>query len=215
MILAVFCSVDARTVRCTDAAAAQLTTTIQQLVQLQHAQQAAAGTASPSYPEQAGLRSAKIFDLMHLKYTTFDGPPSKYDDGAFSLKRAIRSSNCDAWKMLVRVERATDEFQEDVVDPQFEGLRMENVSAELYDLLSVLHGRRIVLHTCCGRYVRTRFLATTMREVQPQDHGGAIRFPKVKELKHVEAALEVGGARQGPQEGLWRGILRYLSWLAS
>ena len=37
--------------------------------------------------------------------------------------------------MLVHVERATGEFQEDVVDPQFEGLRMENVSAELYDLL--------------------------------------------------------------------------------
>ena len=36
--------------------------------------------------------------------------------------------------MLVHVERATDEFQEDVVDPQSEGLRMENVSAELYDL---------------------------------------------------------------------------------
>ena len=33
------------------------------------------------------------------------------------------------------MERATDEFQEDIVDPQFEGLRMENVSAELYDLL--------------------------------------------------------------------------------
>ena len=30
---------------------------------------------------------------------------------------------------------ATDEFQEDVVNPQFVGLRMENVSAELYDLL--------------------------------------------------------------------------------
>ena len=114
---------------------AQLTTTVQQLVQLQHAQQAAAGTASPSFPEQVGLRSAKIFDLRHLKYTTFDGTPSKYDDWAFSFKLATRSSNCDAYKMLVHVERATDEFREDVVDPQFEGLRMENVSAELYDLL--------------------------------------------------------------------------------
>ena len=43
---------------------AQLTTTVQQLVQLQHAQQAAAGTASPSYPEQAGLRGiAQCKDL--------------------------------------------------------------------------------------------------------------------------------------------------------
>ena len=47
----------------------------------------------------------------------------------------MRSSNCDAYKMLVHVERATDEFQEGVVDPQFKNLRMENVSAELYDLL--------------------------------------------------------------------------------
>ena len=114
---------------------AQLTTTVQQLIQFQHANQAAAGTASPSYPEQAGFRSAKIFDLRHLKYTTFDGTPSTYDDWAFSFKRAIRSSNCDAYKMLVQVERVTDEFREDVVDPQFEGLRMESVSAELYDLL--------------------------------------------------------------------------------
>ena len=72
---------------------------------------------------------------MHLKYTTFDGTPSKCDDGAFSFKRAIRSSICDAYKMLVHVERATDEFQKDVVHPQFEGFRLENVSAELYDLL--------------------------------------------------------------------------------
>ena len=77
LILAVFCYVGARTVRCTDAAAGALATTVQQLVQRQHAQQAAAGTAPPSYPEQAGLRSAKIFDLRHLKYTTFDGTPSR------------------------------------------------------------------------------------------------------------------------------------------
>ena len=110
---------------------AQLTTTVQQLVQLQHAQQAAAGT--PSYPEQAGLRSAKIFDFEALEVHDFRWP--KYDDWAFNFKRAIRSSNCDAYTMLVHVERATDEFQEDVVDPQFEGLRMESVSAELNDLL--------------------------------------------------------------------------------
>ena len=122
---------------------AQLTTTVQQLVQLQHAQQAAAGTASPSFPEQAGLWSAKIFDLRHLKYTTFDGTPSKYDDWAFSFERAIRSSNCDAYKMLVHVERATDEFREDVVDPQFEGLRMENVSAELYDMRGLTAWQRL------------------------------------------------------------------------
>ena len=94
---------------------------VQQLVQMQHAQQAAAGTAPRSYPEQAGSRSAKIFDLRHSKYTTFDGTPSKHDDWVFSFKRAIRSSHCDAYKMLVHVERATDEFQEDVVDPQLEG----------------------------------------------------------------------------------------------
>ena len=127
LIFAVFCNVDARTVRCTDAAAGSVTTTVQQLVQLQHAQQAAAGTVSPSNPEQAGLRSAKIFDLRHLKFTTFDGTPSKYDDWVFSFKRGF-ASNCDAHKMLVYVERATDEFRE-------EGQRMESVSAELYDLL--------------------------------------------------------------------------------
>ena len=46
---------------------AQLTTTVQQLVQLQHAQQAAAGTASPSHPEQAAFHSARIFDYEALE----------------------------------------------------------------------------------------------------------------------------------------------------
>ena len=92
----------------------------------------------------------KIFDLRHLQHTTFDGTPSKYDDWAFSFKRAIRSSYCDAYKMLVHVERVTDEVQEDVVDPQFEGLRMENVTAGLYNVsCRGLHGRRIVLRSCC------------------------------------------------------------------
>ena len=129
---------------------AQLTTTVQQLVHMHHAHPAAAGTAPPSYPEQAGSRSAKIFDCRHLKYTTFDGTPSKYDDWAFSFKRAIRSSNCDAYKMLIHVERATDEFQEGVVDPQFEGLRIENVFCRVVRFaVSGLDGYLIVLHTCC------------------------------------------------------------------
>ena len=83
---------------------AQLVATVQQVGEMQHAQQVAAGTALPSHPEQAGLRCAKNFDLRHLMYTTFDSTPSKYDDWAFSFKRAIRSSNCDACKMLVYEE---------------------------------------------------------------------------------------------------------------
>ena len=177
---------------------AELTNKVQQLVQLQHAQQAAAGTASPSYPEQAGLRSAKIFDLRHLKYTTFDCTPSKYDDWAFSFKRAIRSSNCDAYKMLVHVERATDEFREDVVDPQFEGLRMESVSAELYDLLcQACTGDAL---SCIRAVEDMRGLTAWQRlykKYNPRTMARAIRLvaavthpPKVKELKHVEAALD-------------------------
>ena len=153
---------------------AQLTTTVQQLVQLQHAQQAAGGTASPSYPEQAGLRSAKIFDLRHFKYTTFGRTPSKYDDWAFSFKRAIRASTCDAYKMLVHVERANGRVsggcRGSAVRSLADGKRFCRV---VRFVVSGLHGGRIVLHTCCGRYARTHCLATIIQEVQPQDHGAS------------------------------------------
>ena len=38
--------------------------------QMQQVHEAGVGSAPPSHPEQAGLRSAKIFDLRHLKNTT-------------------------------------------------------------------------------------------------------------------------------------------------
>ena len=139
LILAVFYYVDARTVRCTYAAAG---------VAYHHCPTArlvaacSTGSRWHRFSVISGVGGIardcavrRSSNLKHLKYTTFDGIPSKYDDWAFSFKRAIRSSNCDAYTMLVHVERATDEFQEDVVDPQFESLRMESVAAELYDLL--------------------------------------------------------------------------------
>ena len=128
---------------------AQLLATVHQLAQMQQAQQAAAGTALPSGSEQAGLHSVRVSDLKHLKYTTFDGTPSKYDDWAFNLKRAIRLAESDACKLLLHVERATNEVPRDHMDALFEGLRMKNVSAEMYDLLcQACAADGIVLHTC-------------------------------------------------------------------
>ena len=83
--------------------------------------------------------------------------------------------------------------------------------------MSGLHGRRIVLHTCCGRYARIHCLATIIQEVQPQDHG-ASHSPcrgshAPAEGQRVEArgggVGQVGGARQGTEEVLWREFLRY------
>ena len=49
--------------------------------------------------------SSKVLEMRYLKYTIFEGVSSKYDDWAFSFKRAIRSVNCDAYDLLVHVER--------------------------------------------------------------------------------------------------------------
>ena len=100
--------------------------------------------------------------------------------------------------MLVHVERATDEFREDVVDPQFEGLRMENVSAELYDLLCQACTEDAL--SCIRAVEDMRGLTAWQRlykKYNPRTMARAIRLvaavthpPKVKELKHVEAALD-------------------------
>ena len=138
-----------------------------------------------------------------MKYTTFDGTPSKCDDWAFSFERAIRSSNCDAYKMLVHVERATDEFREDVVDPQFEGLRMESVSAELYDLLcQACTGDAL---SCIRAVEDMRGLTAWQRlykKYNPRTMARAIRL--VAAVTHPPKVGQVGGARQGTEEGLWR-----------
>ena len=150
LILAVFCYVGARTVRSTDAAAGALTATVRQLVQMQHAQQAASRHRSSVISGAGGIAQCEdTFDLRHLKYTTFDGTPMTIglsaSTGPFDRQKVTHTLD-DAYTWSVPL----DEFQEDIVDPQFEGLRMENVSAELYDLLCQdCTGGRIVLHTCC------------------------------------------------------------------
>ena len=80
--------------------------------------------------------------------------------------------------------------------------------------MSGLHGGRIVLHTCCLRYARTHCLATIIQEVQPQDHGvshSPCRGSHAPaEGQRVEArgggVGQVGGARQGTEEGLWENL---------
>ena len=98
---------------------AQLTAMVTQMVQLQQAQQASVGSAPSSRQEQAGLRTAKVFDLSHLKYTMFDNTPWKYDDWGCSFKRAILSANCDAYKLLTHVERESDDVGEYGMDEEF------------------------------------------------------------------------------------------------
>ena len=57
------------------------------------------------------------------------------DDWAFSLERAIRSSNSDSYKLMYHIERAPNEIWEDEMDAQFDDLPMEYIWAEMCDLL--------------------------------------------------------------------------------
>ena len=173
LILAVFCNVDERTVRCTDAAACAVyyhCPTARPIAACStgsrwHRLSVISGAGGIAQCEDLRFEALEVHDLR---------TPSKYDDWAFSFKRAIRSSNCDGYKMLVHVERATDEFRKDVVDPQLGGLRMESVSVELYDLLcQACTGDALSCIRAVGRYARTHCLATIIQEVQPQDHGAS------------------------------------------
>ena len=73
----------------------QFADAMHQVVQVHQPQMAGAAVETPT----------KVLDIRYLKYTTFEGVSSKYDDWAFSFKRAIRSVNCDACDLLVHVER--------------------------------------------------------------------------------------------------------------
>ena len=59
-------------------------------------------------PQMAGAAvgtTTKVLDMRYLKYTIFEGVSSKYDDWAFTFNQVIRSVNCDAYDLLVHVER--------------------------------------------------------------------------------------------------------------
>ena len=168
------------------------------MAQMQQAQQASPATAPASSTGPTGSRNTKIIDPRHLKFTTFDGTPSKYDDWAFSFKRAIRSANCEAYKLLTQVERETKEVNEDEMELEYCGLSMENTSAEMYDLLC---------QACTGDALSCIRAVDDMRgltawhklykKYNPKTMARAIRLvgavthpPRVKELKNVEAALD-------------------------
>ena len=66
---------------------------------------------------------------------------SKYDDRAFSFKRAIRSVNCDAYDLLVHVERSTRDVDEEEMDELFSEIRTEEgVGRTVRHITSSVHG---------------------------------------------------------------------------
>ena len=175
----------------------QLATAVNQMAQL-HAQQTNVGTAPTSSTGPTRSRDTRIIDSRHLRYTVFDGTHSKYDDWAFSFKRAIRSASCEAYKLLACVERETVEVREDEMELEYEGVSMENISAELYDLLcQACTGDAL---SCIRSVDDMRGLTAWHRlykKYNPKTMARAIRLvgavthpPKVKELRNVEAALD-------------------------
>ena len=81
----------------------QFATAMQQVIQVHQPQMTAVATGTPI--GQADSRVARVLDMRYLKYTVFEGVSLRYDDWAFSFKRAVRSVNCDAYDLLVHVER--------------------------------------------------------------------------------------------------------------
>ena len=152
-----------------------LATVHQVTQQMQQMHQAGVGSAPSSCLELAGFGNAKVLDLRHLKYTIFDGTPSKYDDWTFRFQRAIRSASCDAHKLLTHVEREPDDVRYGRMTwtRTSKVFRMESVFTEMYDLLcQVCTGDAL----SCVRAVddaRAHGLATAVQEVEPEDHGAS------------------------------------------
>ena len=63
--------------------------------------------------------------MRYLKYSIFEGVSSKSDDWAFSFNWAILSVNCDAYDLLVHVERLTRDVDEEEMDELFGEIRTE------------------------------------------------------------------------------------------
>ena len=101
----------------------QLVAVVNQMAQIEQALQARVETAPPSGSRQTGCATRRSL--------IWSGTPSKLDDWVFSVMRAIRSANFDAYKLLTHVEHETIQVKEVDMDKQFEGLRMESVSAQM------------------------------------------------------------------------------------
>ena len=129
------------------------------------------------------MRIAKVFDLRHLKYTIFDNTPWKYDDWAFSFKWAIRSANCDAYKLLTHVEREVRAWK--AFPHRFTACcvkRARGTHCLTFVRFDDMH--RLTAWQQVYKKYNPKTVARATRLV-----GAATHHLKVKELKHVEAAM--------------------------
>ena len=83
----------------------------------------------------------KVLEMRYLKYTIFEDVSSKYDGWALSFKRATRSVNCDAYDLLVLVERWTRDVDEQEMDELFGEIRtVECVGRTVRHVSSSVYG---------------------------------------------------------------------------
>ena len=97
------------------------------------AQQTAAEATINAPKKEGSSDRRKLIDSRFVKIAHFDGTPSKFDEWAFSVKRAIRSVNLNAYTLLSHVEKDTD-ADEDTMDVEYDGMNVPTLSAELYDI---------------------------------------------------------------------------------
>ena len=137
----------------------------------------------------------RSFELRHLKFFTFDGTSSKNDDWALRFKRAMRPASSDAYKLLTTAERETNEVKEDDMDKQFDVLPMDFFDRDVRFVVSSVHERRAVvrLTICTGSGLGIDCSSSTTHQTMARAVllvGAFTHLAKVKELKHVEAALQ-------------------------
>ena len=164
-----------------------LTAAVAQMADLQ---QGAASKGSP--------KGGKVIDARHLRLATFDGTSSRYDEWSFSVKRAIRSASCATYKLLAQVEVEPAEVQEDQMTDEFEGLKTESISAEIYDLLcQSCSGEALACFRAVDDMRGLTAWQRLYRKFNPKTMARAIRLvgavtrpPKIKEIMGVEAGLD-------------------------
>ena len=103
-----------------EAALAQVAVQIAQLAEL----------IAKSEKVKADFGARRRLEMKNLKVSEFNGKYEDWGDWAFSFKRAIRSSNQDAYKLMGKVEVMVETL--DSLDLSAEE---DKISAELYDVL--------------------------------------------------------------------------------
>jgi hypothetical protein len=145
----------------------------------------------------AGSRRKRL-DMKHTKVGEFSGSQSDWADWSFAFKRAIRMADLECYELMEKVQKATGDFDETLLNQYVESGDVSGISSELYDLLcTVVKGDGLLILKSVEEFNGFQAWNKLHSKFNPRTTARAIRLlaeicspGTVKHANEVEAAVQ-------------------------